>query len=160
MDDYVIREARREDADGFVRAHEAAWNAAGLMGARLGDLVPFEQRVRAFENGLEKVSDDAKVWVAVRPDRIIGLAACTREQETAELRSLYVVPDAWGSGVASALHETALEWMKRRADEAFLWVAVENARARRFYEREGWGADGEIRESSLGPPELRYRMTF
>jgi GNAT superfamily N-acetyltransferase len=160
MDDCVIREARREDADEFVRAHEAAWNATGLADARLGDLVSFERRVRAFESGLEKVSDDARVWVAVRADRIVGLATCTREQETAELRNLYVVPEAWGSGVASALHETALEWMKQRAEEAFLWVAVENARARRFYEREGWDADGAIRASSLGPRELRYRMTF
>jgi GNAT superfamily N-acetyltransferase len=160
MDDWVIREARREDAEEFVRAHEAAWNATGVTHARLGELVPFEQRVRAFEKGLEKVSDDARVWVAVRGARIVGLAACTREQETAELRNLYVVPEAWGSGVGAALLQTAVAWMKQLAAEAFLWVAVENARARRFYEREGWKADGEIRASSLGPRELRYRITF
>ena len=93
-------------------------------------------------------------------DQIVGLATCTGERGAAELRSLYVVPEAWGSGVAGALHETALAWMKQRAEEAFLWVAVENARPRGFYEREGWEADGETRASSLGPAELRYRITF
>jgi GNAT superfamily N-acetyltransferase len=158
--DWIVREARREDADGFVRAHEAAWDATGLVEQRLGDLVPFEERVRVFEEGVEKVSDDAQVWVAEREGTIVGLAACVREEGTAELRSLYVVPEAWGSGVAAALHETALEWMRSRAGEAILWVGEANGRARRFYEREGWTGDGERRASSLGMPELRYRLTF
>jgi GNAT superfamily N-acetyltransferase len=84
----------------------------------------------------------------------------TCEADTGELRDLYVVPQAWGTGVAGALHETALDWMRERAPEAILWVGEANARARRFYEREGWGADGETRESPLGPRELRYRLTL
>jgi GNAT superfamily N-acetyltransferase len=160
MPEWIVREARREDAEGFVRAHEAAWDATGLVEQRLGDLVPFEERVRVFEAGVEKVSDDAWVWVAERDGTIIGLAVCTRADEIAELRDLYVVPEAWGSGVAAALHETALAWMRSRAREAILWVGEMNARARRFYEREGWQVDGERRTSSLGPPELRYRLTF
>jgi hypothetical protein len=43
------------------------------------------------------------------------------------------------------------------APEAVLWVGRDNDRARRFYEREGWFAEGESRLSSLGHPELRYR---
>jgi GNAT superfamily N-acetyltransferase len=158
--DWLVREARREDAEGFVRAHEAAWDATGLVEQRLADLVSFEERVRVFQEGVEKVSDDAQVWVAEREGTIVGLAACVREEGTAELRSLYVVPDAWGSGVAGALHDTALEWMRTRAGEAILWVGEANARARRFYAREGWSADGERRASSFGMPELRYRLTF
>jgi len=50
--------------------------------------------------------------------------------------------------------------MRTRANEAILWVAEANGRARSFYEREGWKEDGETRESALGPRELRYRMTF
>jgi GNAT superfamily N-acetyltransferase len=78
----------------------------------------------------------------------------------AQLRNLYVVPEAWGPGVASALHAVALAWMRSRAGEAILWVGESNARARRFYGREGWRPDGETRSSSLGPPELRYRLSF
>jgi GNAT superfamily N-acetyltransferase len=161
MPNWLIREARHDDAESFVRAHEAAWNAVGLVERRLGELVPFEERVKMFEAGLEKVSDDARVWVAERDGTIVGLASCTREEGTAELRNLYVIPEAWGSGIATALNETALGWMRDRADEAILWVGEENGRARRFYEREGWSADGGRRASSvLGVPEVRYRLTF
>jgi hypothetical protein len=44
----------------------------------------------------------------------------------------------------------------RNSTAAVLWVVVDNSRARRFYEREGWHADGRQRVSSLGPSELRY----
>jgi len=160
MPDWAIRQARREDAESFVRAHEAAWDAVGLVEQRLGDLVPFEQRVRRFQDGLGQVSEDARVWVAERNGDIVGLAVCRRADEEAELRDLYVVPTSWGSGVARALHETAVDWMREGAKSAVLWVGEANGRARRFYEREGWTTDGETRESPLGPRELRYRITF
>ena len=160
MADWIVREARREDAEGFVRAHESSWDAVGLVEQRLGELVSFDERLGIYEAGVEKVSEDAQVWVAEREGTIVGLAVCSRAAGTVELRDLYVVPEAWGSGVANALHTTVLEWMRPRADEAILWVGEGNARARRFYEREGWRADGETRESPLGPRELRYRLTF
>ena len=78
-----------------------------------------------------------------------------------ELRHLYVAPSAWGTGIARELMQTALDWIAARAaGEAFLWVAEANGRARRFYEREGWTADGETRQSPLGPPEVRYRFAL
>jgi GNAT superfamily N-acetyltransferase len=160
MADWIVREARREDAQGFVRAHEASWDAVGLVEQRLGELISFDERLKMFETGVERVSDDARVWVAERNGTIIGLVVSSSEEGTAELRDLYVVPEVWGSGVAAALNETALDWMRRRANEAILWVGEGNARARGFYEREGWRADGETRESLLGPRELRYRLTF
>jgi GNAT superfamily N-acetyltransferase len=56
---------------------------------------------------------------------------------------------------------TALDWLAAGGgDEAVLWVAEANARARRFYEREGWTLDGETRTSPLGPPEVRYRLAL
>ena len=61
MAEWVIREARLDDAEGFIRAHEAAWDATGLIADSLGESFPFEQRVRTFEDGLAKVSDDARV---------------------------------------------------------------------------------------------------
>lgn len=158
--DWIVREATHEDAEGFVRAHEASWDAVGLVEQRLGDLVAFDERVKRFEAGVDKASDTAQVWVAEREGTIVGLAVCTCEADTGELQALYVVPQAWASGVAGALHETALDWMRPRINEAILWVGEGNARARRFYEREGWRTDGETRDSPLGPRELRYRLTF
>ena len=75
--------------------------------------------------------------------------------------NLYVAPAAWGTGAARELMRTALDWLAAGGvDEAVLWVGEGNERARRFYEREGWTADGEMRASSLGPPEVRYRRAL
>jgi GNAT superfamily N-acetyltransferase len=67
------------------------------------------------------------------------------------------IPDAWGTGVASTLLHAMVEWLtQRRASSASPWVAADNARARRFYEREGWNLTDEERASLLGPTEVRY----
>ena len=46
------------------------------------------------------------------------------------------------------------------AGELHLWVVEGNARARRFYEREGWAPDGAAKEDEFGGQvvrEVRYR---
>jgi GNAT superfamily N-acetyltransferase len=157
--DYRIREARTEDAEAAVRAHEAAWDAtlAEPAGKRLGELSPFQDRVDAFRSGLEHVSADARVWVAERGGEIVGLAVVRREDaDTVQLKDLYVAPVAWGSGVAATLMETAIASIVG-VTVATLWVVETNARARRFYEREGWAPDGATRQTPFGVPELRYR---
>ena len=159
-EDVVVREAGPEDADGFVRAHESAWNAtiAPIVGKSLEDLAPFAVRVELYRSSLEKVSDAARVWLAECAGEIVGTAVALRESQVrVELRDLYVVPSAWGTGVATALMRAAISSVAGGAPEAVLWVGSDNDRARRFYEREGWVADGESRLSSLGHPELRYR---
>jgi GNAT superfamily N-acetyltransferase len=159
MNQFSVRPGREEDAEGLVRAYEAAWDAAlaPIAGKSLGDLAPFDAQVERARASLAAPPDDAAAWVAERDGEIIGMATAGE----AELRALYVVPSAWGSGVAQDLMRTALDWLRVRAvEEAVLWVGEANDRARRFYEREGWSADGETRVSALGPRELRYRLTL
>jgi GNAT superfamily N-acetyltransferase len=163
MADTTIRAVRPDDEAAFVRAYELAWDAAlaPILGTRLGDLASLDTRTESFRRGIEQVSPDVRIWVAEGGGTIVGLAVCTRTGSTCELRSLYVVPQAWGSGLAHDLMETALDAMRDRgAHEAVLWVVEANARARRFYEREGWSADGEARPSDVGPQELRYRRAL
>jgi GNAT superfamily N-acetyltransferase len=159
----AVRDARPEDGEAFVRAYELSWDAmaAPLVGKALSDFVSFEDRLESFRAALAQRSDDARVLVAECNGPIVGVATCVRDGSTSELRSLYVVPDAWGTGVAHGLLDTALDAMRERgAAEATLWVVEENARARRFYEREGWTLDGETRASQLGPREVRYRRAL
>ena len=158
-----VRDARASDADAFVRAYELSWDAmAGpVVGKRLADLAPLESRLESFRAGLEQTSPDVRVLVAERDAAIVGIATCVRDGVTCELRSLYVVPEAWGTGVGQLLMKAALDAMRERgASEATLWVVDANARARRFYEREGWTPDGETRASPLGPQEVRYRRAL
>ena len=58
---------------------------------------------------------------------------------------LYVAPEFWGTGVASALLRWAVD-QARATGATCLWLRVVEAqgRARRFYEREGWAYDAEV----------------
>jgi GNAT superfamily N-acetyltransferase len=61
----------------------------------------------------------------------------------AYLRMLFVDPSHWGSGVARELLAHAEEQMRAHGyARAYLWTMEDNARSRRFYEREGWSFDG------------------
>jgi GNAT superfamily N-acetyltransferase len=159
----AVRDVRPEDAEGFVRAYEVSWDAmaAPLVGKTLAELASFESRLESFRSGLEQSSDDVRILVAERAGAIVGSAVCVRDGATCELRSLYVVPEAWGTGAARMLTEAALDAMRERgATEAVLWVVEANGRARRFYEREGWTLNGETRASPLGPSEVCYRRSL
>ena len=71
-------------------------------------------------------------------------ARAVQEPGLAHLRNLYVDRAQWGSGVARALMEAAVEDATKRGFTALrLFVAEGQARARRFYEREGWQSTGE-----------------
>lgn len=56
---------------------------------------------------------------------------------------LFVRQDLWGTGLAGQLHEMAVDEMRARGYvRARLFTPAGQARARRFYERRGWGASG------------------
>ena len=58
---------------------------------------------------------------------------------------LYVVPEAWGSGISVALLSWGLGACRSAGVcEVRLRVVEAQARARRFYEREGWSYDPTI----------------
>jgi GNAT superfamily N-acetyltransferase len=154
----MIRPACLEDAEEFVRAHERAWDATigTIVGKPPATLAPFDARVEQFRASFGRLTGDAGALVAVNEDEVVGLSVYAAD----ELHDLYVVPEAWGSGAAAALESAVLAAIRKNGvDEAFLWVGEANARARRFYERQGWSTDGESRRSGLGPSELRYRKS-
>lgn len=85
------------------------------------------------------------------------------EDEIGELYAIYVDPDAWSSGAGRALIAAAEQQLAGEYDAALLWVLEDNPRARRFYERAGWAADGVRKaEQRFGvrAPEVRYRKDF
>ncbi len=75
------------------------------------------------------------------------------------LHGLYVVPERWGGEVASVLHDAVVAALSD-CPELHLWVLTENRRARRFYERRGWRADGTSRvvEYPPHPIDLGYTL--
>ena len=76
--------------------------------------------------------------VAVIDDQVAGFVTVHDD----EVEQIYVAADARGGGVAGALLRFAEEAIAQRFDAAWLAVVAENARARRFYERNGWRDGG------------------
>ncbi|QOV34395.1 GNAT family N-acetyltransferase [Streptomyces ferrugineus] len=78
----------------------------------------------------------------------------------AELYAIYVDPGRYGAGIGRALLQESV----RRCTAAghrrmLLWVLRDNARARRFYERAGFRADGAeepFEVDGVAVPEVRY----
>jgi len=78
-----------------------------------------------------------------------------------EVSAIYALPEVWGLGVGRRLLAYGLEELRRLGlSPVLLWVLVANERARRFYERAGFHADGPVVGFEVGGatlPEMRYR---
>jgi GNAT superfamily N-acetyltransferase len=86
--------------------------------------------------------------IAEREGRAQGYVAYAPEL----LASLYVLPEAQGAGVGSALHDAALAAQPALgATVCRLWVLEQNHQARAFYEHRGWRADGRRRQATYPP---------
>jgi ribosomal protein S18 acetylase RimI-like enzyme len=86
-----------------------------------------------------------------------------REGLVAELYALYVRPARWSTGTGRALMDRVIARTSAAGyRDIVLWVLEENARARRFYERAGYSADGatNVLDRLGGVLEVRYRRAL
>jgi GNAT superfamily N-acetyltransferase len=98
---------------------------------------------------------ETRIRLALDDGRLVGVVSfepsLIRGEEIADehlayLRLIAVDPSRWGSGVATELMGLAVDEMLAAGYAgAYLWCGDANARARRFYEREGWRPDGRTR---------------
>ncbi|MFD4258619.1 GNAT family N-acetyltransferase [Streptomyces sp. NPDC058534] len=83
-----------------------------------------------------------------------------RPTRDAELYAIYVSPERLGAGIGQALiRESVRRCAAAGHPRMLLWVLRDNARARRFYERAGFGADGAEEPflvEGVEVPEVRY----
>jgi len=76
-----------------------------------------------------------------------------------ELYALYVTPSWWSTGTGRALMDRVLAALEGEGySRVVLWVLDDNTRARRFYERAGFTADGgtNVIAGLGGVLEVRY----
>lgn len=167
----VIRPARVEDADGIAEVHVASWRGAyeGLVPQELLDGQSVERRSEAWRQML--ASGDRMTLVAVdeTTDEVVGFidVGASRDDDVdatvGELRAIYLRPTAWDRGVGRQLHDAGMELLRPGFAEATLWVLDSNARARAFYEKHGWHADGATKQDDRGDAvlsEVRYRLAL
>jgi GNAT superfamily N-acetyltransferase len=84
------------------------------------------------------------------------------EPGLAHVWQLFVREPWWGSGLATVLHAEAVREAAARGFTAMrLFTPAGQARARRFYEREGWTAVGEPSDPfEFGMPLVEYRLAI
>ncbi|MBK1784539.1 GNAT family N-acetyltransferase [Prauserella cavernicola] len=159
------RPAGPADAGAIGRVHVNSWRSA-YAGLPLQGL-SITQRQDRWRELLVGDELRANVLVLVDGGSVVGFACAGPSRDadarpdTGELMSLYLDPAAWGRGFGRMLHDDALALLRSAGNRtATLWVLNSNARARRFYEKAGWRADGATKMDTIagGPPltEVRY----
>ena len=161
-----IRPATEDDALAIETIRVRGWQTAyrHVFPAADLDALPVDpERWRA------RIAVPPPGWTTVVCEddgNVVGFASTgpsRDEDELGELYAIYVDPDAWSTGAGRALMAAAESALAAAFDAALLWVLEDNPRARGFYERAGWGADGVRKaEERFGvrAAEVRYRKDF
>lgn len=171
MEDVVevtIRPATVEDASSIAQVHAVSWREAyaGVISADYLAGLDVNGKAEQWRGVLALLPrPDASLWVAQRGEQIVGFAhlAPSRDEDaersTMEIHAIYLEPRAWGQGVARELIRTVLAAVPADSPVT-LWVLAANERARHFYRRNGFVADGVERLEQIGDEtytEVRYR---
>jgi ribosomal protein S18 acetylase RimI-like enzyme len=162
-----LRRVSVDDAEALAETVAAAfdsfreWAGPGWRPPETG----FE--IWRYREGLERPS----LWglVGVEGGEMAGHVTFVQAREredprpvvpgVAHLWQLFVRPRWWGSGLATRLNRLAVEEAARQGYASMrLFTPALNARARAFYEREGWRTDGVgDYEPMLGLDIVQYR---
>lgn len=167
-DPLQIRPMPLADCDRVSEIRVLGWQFAyrGLMPQPFLDALSAkadaERRRARFGQGDGRVLN----LVATRGAELVGWAAIgpyrdgELRTEDAELYAIYLDPQHLGTGVGRALVQESLRQCAARGhDRVYLWVVRGNARARRFYERAGFRADGTeepYEVEGVAVSEVRY----
>ena len=163
MGELRVRRASAEDAIGLATVRVRTWQSAyrGIVPDTYLDSMSLEANVTQARGWFEKASP-ATHWVCVDNGHVVGWA-CTLPQardpdvgdSTAELVACYALDRVWGRGVGFKMwHEARKQLVVDGAKRVVLWVLADNERAIRFYERQGFRADGAKKTETLAGSEL------
>lgn len=166
---FSIRRAVPDDAEDFVSVHLQSWREsyAHVLGEdvfqrREADRAAVVEHRRAAL-AVQAADPGIETWLAHAGDgRLLGFASAgpARDEDLAaevplELWSIYILAEAYGTGVGQALLERAVGSLP-----AYVWVLQDNGRAQAFYRRNGFAADGSSKDlpqvwAGTGMAEIR-----
>jgi len=149
---WTLRPATPADAERMARAVSDGFAAYRSFAPPDWEPPSFEHELDLLERGLptpdvwgllaETADGELAGHVAIRSAATTAVSP-SDEPDLAHFWQLFVAPAHQGSGLARALHDEALREAAARGYRALrLFAAAGQARARRFYEREGWVAQG------------------
>ncbi|MEV5378615.1 GNAT family N-acetyltransferase [Streptomyces nondiastaticus] len=168
-----VREMDGADIEAVSTIRVRGWQAAyaGIVPQTYLDAMTVEgdagQRRQLFSQPRRKSRDLLALgdrgpvgWICFGPYRseMSGLG------RVGEVYALYVSPGLIGQGIGRRLLGEAHARMKSQGFESSaLWVLCDNQRARRFYERAGYQADGATQDDvydEITLTELRYQRVL
>jgi diamine N-acetyltransferase len=148
----VLRPLTRDDLEALLQVQREG----AVLG--LGHIFPQADHpfpsTRVRERWAGEIDDPGVDCFAVVLDRQVAGFAATRGDE---LLHFGTAVRTWGSGLAGAAHDEVLAHLRAQGHRsAWLRVFDENARAVRFYERQGWRRTTTTSRTSFPPhPVLR-----
>jgi GNAT superfamily N-acetyltransferase len=161
-----IRRARPDDALALGGIYVQAWRQAFVQ------ILP-----REYLDALDAHSEAASWKTLLDGDRwpkagalvieagqdlvaFSGFGPAEGSPDTAELQTLYALPEVWGTGVGRRLMAATIQILRQaKYQHAVLWVLEANTRARTFYHAAGWQPDRTIVDDAttgVRLPKLRY----
>jgi ribosomal protein S18 acetylase RimI-like enzyme len=151
MSDLELRAARADDAQAVAEIWEQGWRD-GHLGNVPDELVALRTSESFTTRAADRVADTTVATVA---GEVAGFVMVVG----AEVEQVYVSARHRGSGIANTLLVEAERQVAAGGHpKAWLAVAPGNARARRFYERQGWADEGrfDYRAAGMTVPCHRY----
>ncbi|XDA97497.1 GNAT family N-acetyltransferase [Sulfitobacter sp. LCG007] len=138
------------------RARVLDAGAVGEVLSAANDALPWLPRIHSRAEEVRFAGDmiDAG-WVKVAREgaRVVGFLA----RDEAEIHGLYLVPQAQSRGIGTALLEAA----KTESPRLGLWSFERNAKALRFYRRNGFvevsRSDGRLNDAQLPDVRLEWQ---
>lgn len=168
IEEVTVRVADAADAEAIARVHVRSWQEAyvGILPADYLESLDLEARARRWAEDLrDGPQQHVRTWLAQAGSEVVGFLTLgpSRDEDAGrldlEIYAVYLDPQRWGQGVARDLLRTVVGEVDRHIAIS-LWVAAANERARHFYRRNGFQADGTERYETVGGIELlqvRYR---
>jgi GNAT superfamily N-acetyltransferase len=164
-----VRPAVVDDADAIARVHVRSWQVAyrGFMPDELLDSIDPAVRAGRERERLAQLPPGVAVFVAIDPTgQTVGFAQVGDYEEgdgSGQVYSIYVDPEHWGTGAGRALMAASLNFLTASGPRPVrLWALDGNERARRFYERCGFVADGAVGSHTvrgeLEVPTIRFTL--
>ena len=140
---FHLRPYRAEDEDAAIALWQQTWQQAYPT-------IDFAARVAWWrDRWRSELVPNAAIIVAEQADALVGFVTI---DGNGYLDQLVVSPDHWGSAIATALVDEA---KRLSPDGVTLLVNKDNARAIRFYERNGFVHAGEDVNPTSGRPVLK-----
>ena len=141
--DIVVRPVRDVDAEALGRVHATCWHETYdhlISKAALEKISP--RRMAELWTHWAVQGPEFKMFAALVDGEIVGFAGSgpARDKDAPRFRELYFIYllDAYhGTGIGQKLFDAAVG-----SDPSYLWVASDNPRAHRFYQRNGYALDG------------------